>query len=86
MAEGKKEAARQAIQAGTDMDMMSGCYMSQLETLVQEGIVSEETIDIAVLRVLELKNKLGLFENPYRKADSNLEAKKILAEENREAA
>lgn len=86
VAEGKKEAARQAIQAGTDMDMMSGCYMSQLETLVQEGIVSEETIDIAVLRVLELKNKLGLFENPYRKADSNLEAKKILAEENREAA
>ena len=51
VAEGKKEAARQAIQAGTDMDMMSGCYMSQLETLVQEGIVSEETIDIAVLRV-----------------------------------
>ncbi|AWY99187.1 MULTISPECIES: beta-glucosidase BglX [Blautia] len=86
VAEGKKEAARQAIQAGTDMDMMSGCYMSQLENLVQEGTISEDSIDTAVLRVLELKNKMGLFENPYRSAGTDSEEKNILTEENREAA
>lgn len=66
MAEDKKEAARQALEAGVDLDMMGGCYINGLEELVKEGKVQEELIDQAVLRILKLKNKLGLFENPYR--------------------
>jgi beta-glucosidase len=43
-------------------------------------------LDEAVLRILKLKNKLGLFENPFRGADKELEQKMILSEEHREAA
>ena len=82
----REEAAVRSAEAGVDIDMMTGIYCENLCRLVREGKISEDLIDESCMRILELKNKLGLFENPYRKADSNLEAKKILAEENREAA
>lgn len=66
VAENRKEAAKMAIRAGVDLDMMSGCYMSQLTTLVKEGSVKEEGIDEAVLRILTLKNRMGLLERPIR--------------------
>ena len=65
----RKEAARLAIEAGVDIDMCTTCYCRNLESLVQEGVISEALVDEAVLRVLELKNRLGLFENPYKDAD-----------------
>lgn len=61
-----KEAARLCIEAGLDMDMMSFSYLPHLADLVREGTVDEARIDAACLRILELKNKLGLFENPVR--------------------
>lgn len=82
----KKEAARLAIEAGVDIDMMTGCYCKNLEGLVKEGTVEESFIDEAVLRILELKNKLGLFENPYKDADEEIEKEIILCEEHRNAA
>ncbi len=63
-AENEKEAAFLAMQAGVDIDMCSGCYNHTLEDLVREGRISQEQLDAAVLRVLRLKNDLGLFENP----------------------
>lgn len=60
-----KEAARLAFAAGVDMDMMSDCYLTGLE----EGLTSKtdhKRLDEAVLRILQLKNDLGLFEDPYR--------------------
>lgn len=86
VAEDRKEAARQAIEAGTDMDMMGGCYMTGLEDLVKEGKIGEELIDEAVLRILRLKNKLGLFENPYRGLEKNQRDDQIFTKENREKA
>lgn len=86
VAEGKREAALQAIKAGVDMDMMSGCYMAQLEALVEDGTVEERLIDEAVWRVLKLKNQMGLFENPYRNAGTDVEKKVILADAFREKA
>ncbi len=86
VAEDKKEAARQALEAGTDLDMMSGCYMSSLEEMVKEGTIREELIDEAVLRILKLKNKLGLFENPYRGLEGQTETGEIFTEENRAKA
>ena len=61
----RKEAARLAVNAGLDMDMVGHCYDNYLDSLVREGAVSEERIDDAVRRVLTLKFRLGLFERPY---------------------
>lgn len=59
------EAARQAIQAGVDMDMEGYAYISHLKKLVEEGKVSMADVDNAVANVLRLKFRLGLFDNPY---------------------
>ena len=86
VARDKMDAARQALEAGTDLDMMSGCYMSSLEELVKEGKVKEELIEEAVWRILQLKNKLGLFEDPYRGMDRQAPSREIFTEENRQKA
>jgi beta-glucosidase len=70
MAKDAGEAAKLAIGAGIDIDMMSGAYPSQLKKLVEIGAVPEESIDEAVRRILRLKVKRGLFKNPYGAADS----------------
>lgn len=62
----RKDAARKCLDAGLDMDMHSKCYIDYLCELVNEGVISEEQINDAVRRVLRLKFRLGLFENPYR--------------------
>ncbi len=65
----KEEAAYLALRAGVDIDMMTNVYANHLERQIREGRVPEEWLDMAVLRILNLKNKLGLFENPYKDAD-----------------
>ena len=60
-----KEATEKAFLAGIDMDMMNSCYDKNLITLVEEGKVPLEAIDQSVRRILRLKFKLGLFDNPY---------------------
>lgn len=59
------ELARKAITAGMDMDMMDGIYGRALADQVRTGKVALKTLDEAVLRVLQTKNALGLFERPY---------------------
>lgn len=66
VAEDEAEAAKKALDAGVDIDMMSLCYPHSLKTLIEEGKVELALLDEAVKRVLELKNELGLFEDPYR--------------------
>lgn len=63
VAEDRKHAAELAINAGADMDMATEAFVNHLESLVAEGRASMETIDEAVMRVLQLKADLGLFEN-----------------------
>ncbi len=82
----RADAARRALEAGVDIDMMSGAYPEKLEQLIREGQVKEELLDEAVMRILELKNKLGLFENPYKGADAEKEEQVILCPENRALA
>ncbi|MDO4337179.1 MAG: beta-glucosidase BglX [Eubacteriales bacterium] len=81
-----KDAAKKALEAGVDIDMMSGAYAANLSTLVKEGAVDEAFIDESVMRILELKNKLGLFENPYKDADPEKEKTVILCDEHRQLA
>ena len=64
VAKDKKEAARLALNAGLDMELDRKCY-EYLPELLEEGAVTEDTVNTAVLRILEAKLKLGLFENPY---------------------
>ncbi len=65
--ENHTETAALLIENKVDIDMMSGVYgMKYLGKAVENGDVSIEQIDDCVMRILELKNKLGLFENPYR--------------------
>jgi beta-glucosidase len=62
----KKEAAKQAIEAGLDVELPGiDIYGEPLVQAVKEGLVSEATIDQAISRVLAAKFRLGLFENPY---------------------
>lgn len=86
VAEDAAAAAKLAIEAGVDMDMASPCYIKYMKKLVEEGTVSPDLIDQSALRVLELKNLLGLFENPYRFLDEADEEKLILCEEHRLSA
>lgn len=58
-------AARKAITAGVDMDMMSHYYDTQLPALIRSGQVPMSVVDEAVRRVLRVKFALGLFEHPY---------------------
>ncbi|MGD0634236.1 MAG: glycoside hydrolase family 3 N-terminal domain-containing protein [Beijerinckiaceae bacterium] len=62
------EAAALALKASVDVDMMSGAYLSHLPDALARGLVDLEDIEAAVRRVLTLKQKLGLFDDPYRHA------------------
>jgi beta-glucosidase len=86
VARDEKEAAEKAIKAGVDIEMMTSCYAHHLQSLIEEGKIEEKTIDEAVYRILELKEKLGLFENPYRGADEEREKEIVLSETHRKAA
>ncbi|WP_343586626.1 beta-glucosidase BglX [Flavobacterium sp.] len=65
-----KEAAQKAINAGVDMEMVSGTYVAFVESLLKEKKINIETINDAVRNILRIKFKLGLFENPYVKGNT----------------
>ena len=82
----KKEAAKKAMEAGLDIDMSTNVYTNHLSELLDDGEIEEKDINEAVFRVLRLKNRLGLFENPYKDADENREKEVILCREHRQLA
>ena len=61
------EAAALALKAGVDIDMMSNAYAQGLPEALERGLVTMAEIDASVRRVLELKERLGLFDDPYRR-------------------
>jgi beta-glucosidase len=64
------EAAALALKAGVDIDMMSSAYPLGLAKALERGLVEIGDIDAAALRVLTLKEQLGLFDDPYRRGAS----------------
>ena len=84
--EDAKDAAHKAALAGVDIDMMTECYRSELIRLVEDGTVPEALIDESVLRILTLKNKLGLFEDPYKGMGAEKEAQMQLTADHRALA
>ena len=63
------EAGVKAVNAGVDMDLQGEVYFSYLRGLVDSGFVREKTIDDAVRRILNVKAKLGLLDDPYLYCD-----------------
>ena len=61
------EAAVLALKAGVDIDMMAGAYREGLPVALERGLVTTDEIDECVRRVLRLKERLGLFDDPYRR-------------------
>jgi beta-glucosidase len=61
------EAAALALNASVDIDMMADAYRKGLPVALERGLVTLAQIDEAVIRVLRLKERLGLFDDPYRR-------------------
>ncbi|MNO27548.1 Periplasmic beta-glucosidase precursor [compost metagenome] len=70
VAEDGLDASVQAISAGIDMEMSGAMFSKHLVNAVRTGKLAPEILDRAVQRVLELKFKLGLFEQPYADPDA----------------
>lgn len=81
----KVHAAEIAVTAGSDMDMEGGAYEAGLAQLVNEGKIDEALIDEAVKRILHVKFKMGLFEDPYKYMNADLK-KNVPYEEHRKTA
>ncbi|MDD3277682.1 MAG: beta-glucosidase BglX [Lachnospiraceae bacterium] len=86
VAENRSDAARKGIEAGCDIDMMSGTYPENLEQLIEDGRLDIKLVEESAWRVLQLKNRLGLFENPYKGADQGKEREVCLCREHQELA
>lgn len=82
----EKAAAKNAINAGVDIDMMSGIYANYLKDLYLENQEIENKVNESVLRILTLKNKLGLFENPYGNTNEVKENTYLMNSKNLEKA
>lgn len=78
------DAARLALSAGVDMEMVSRLYNKHGAQLHKEGKLTQATIDEAVRRVLRIKFRLGLFEKPY--SDEARERAALLSREHLSAA
>ncbi|MCC3374320.1 glycoside hydrolase family 3 N-terminal domain-containing protein [Cohnella sp. REN36] len=60
-----REAAELALDAGVDIEMVSTHYLEHFEAILEKRPELLQDVDAAVLKVLRLKNEMGLFENPY---------------------
>ena len=79
------DASLKAVIAGSDMDMESHYYVTELVKLVKTGAVKESYIDDAVQRILRVKFDLGLFDDPYKYCDEAREKLVVGSKANHEA-
>ncbi|WP_295936934.1 glycoside hydrolase family 3 N-terminal domain-containing protein [uncultured Alistipes sp.] len=59
------EACEKAFMAGLDMDMVDDVYLRELPGLIADGTIPGRALDEAVRRILLVKFRLGLFDDPY---------------------
>lgn len=72
-------ATQRAIELGIDIDMQSDCYYEHLENVINENKELEKNLNESVMRVLQMKEKMHLFEHPYVLEN----AYQVLSDENR---
>ena len=81
-----QQVAAMALNAGVDMDMVAAAFTGTLEKSLQEGKVTEASINQACRRILEAKYKLGLFDDPYRYLNEKRARKEIYSTDKRAEA
>ncbi len=79
VAKDAKEAAMLAIKASVDMELATSTYTKYLHELLDEGKIDISQINDSVLRILTLKEEMGLFDNPYM--GLNLDEEKSIRED-----
>ena len=84
LAANEREAARLALSAGVDMEMVSRLYGKHVGSLLIRGELNPLAVDEAVRRILRIKMRLGLFEHPY--AEEARERSVIFSQQNQAAA
>ena len=84
-AENLLDAAMQALKAGVDIDMMSLAYLKLAEKAQPSERVSR-LVDQAVEQILNFKEALGLFTDPFRGLDPTAEKKEIFSSANQQLA
>jgi beta-glucosidase len=82
----REDAGVLAMKAGVDVDMVSGIYPADIPRALSRGRVTQGEIDEAVRRVLRLKYRMGLFQDPYRYSDTTRQRTLTLAPEHMAAA
>ncbi|NZA27405.1 beta-glucosidase BglX [Luteimonas sp. SJ-92] len=82
----RADAGILGLEAGVDVDMVSGIYLEDVAAAVRDGRLDEAFVDASVRRVLRAKHRLGLFDDPYRYSDPAREKAVTLTEEHRGAA
>lgn len=86
VAEDDEAAAVLALEAGVDIDMMTNVYCNHLKSAIEKGKISVELLDESVYRILQFKNELGLFENPFKDADEDYDEQAEIPAEHRALA
>ena len=86
IAEDGPGAAAAALNAGTDSEMVSTLIRDHGKMLVKQGRISERRIDDAVRRILRVKFRAGLFENPYVDQAKAVDPKSFLTTDDRAKA
>ncbi|WP_010520001.1 beta-glucosidase BglX [Croceivirga radicis] len=81
-----QQVSARALNAGLDMDMVGEGFLTTLKKSLEEGLVSETTIDTAVKRILTAKYQLGLFDDPYKYCDTTRTKNEVFTKENRDFA
>lgn len=81
-----QQVSAMALNAGVDMDMVSGGFIGTLEKSLKEGKVTEASINEACRRILRAKCHLGLFDDPYRYLDEKRARKELYSADKRAEA
>lgn len=82
----EEDVAYKAFRAGSMIDMESKVMYKYIPQLVKKGKITVKELDEAVGRILTVKFKLGLFDDPYRYADEEREKNNILTTASRKEA
>lgn len=85
-ADNGQEAAERGIKSGIDMDMSAKQFVEFLPELVRTQKVPEQLINRAAARALELKFRLGLFDNPFAYFNTEREKQTLYSKESQEDA
>lgn len=85
-ADNGQEAAERGIKSGIDMDMSAKQFIEFLPELVKTQKVPEQLINRAAARALELKFRLGLFDNPFAYFNTEREKQTLYSKESQEDA